>query len=55
MPAAWLIVVEGYADRRWKKGTYTVRDLAQIVGSMRHWLTEKKDAPISTYRFKGST
>ena len=50
MPADFLKIIERAYNKNGRIGTYTKRDLAQIIGSLRHFITFKKGQIISIYK-----
>lgn len=53
MPDVWLAEIQKLFDSGRKRliGTYTRTDLAQIIGSLKHFLKAKKGQNLSDYRF----
>lgn len=50
MPEHWLREVERLSKKKRKIGNYTLRDYAQIIGSIKHWMREMKGKKISHYK-----
>jgi len=50
LPEFWLNQVERHCNKQNKKGTYTITDYRQIIGSIRHWIKFFKGKVISTYK-----
>jgi hypothetical protein len=50
LPEDWLREVSNYFSRKKKRGNYEVKDFAQIIGSLRHWIMEMKGKKISPYK-----
>jgi 5-methylcytosine-specific restriction endonuclease McrA len=50
LPADFLKIVERAFKKNWKQGTYCKRDLAQVIGSLKHYIDIKKVQHISNYK-----
>ena len=50
MPGDWLRMVQRLFSRNRKFGNYTKTDLAQIIGSLKHFLKAKKGQNLSDYK-----
>jgi CRISPR/Cas system Type II protein with McrA/HNH and RuvC-like nuclease domain len=50
MPIDWLGSVERFFQHKTKFGTYRRTDYAQIIGSIRFFLKDKRDKNISIYK-----
>ena len=51
MPDYWLSQVEFFQKKKRLKGTYTLIDYRQIIGSIRHWIKFFKGKSIGIYKF----
>ena len=50
LPSIWLHEVQVSFDKRKVKGHYQLRDYAQIIGSLKHWIATLKDEIIGEYK-----